>query len=218
MVVNGELYTNIMEKLKFEPSIDESNITVAVKDDGIVILGGKVSSYYEKHLAEQAVEMVKEVRGVANEIEVSLTSNYKRTDVEIAKAALNALKWTVLVPSEQIKVAVDNGYLTITGEVEYNYQKDLAERAVSGLYGVTYVSNEIDVVPSVKPAEVKAKIVKEFERNARIDANNINVAVEGGTVTLKGKVRNFDEDNEARTAAWSVPGVNKVVDNLRISP
>ncbi len=217
MVTNGNLYTNVMEKLKFEPSIDESNITIGIKDDGIVILGGKVRSFYEKHLAEKAAEKVKEVKGVANEIEVELVSTSKRSDVEIVKVALDTLKSRVLVPSEQVKVVVENGCLTITGEVEYKYQKELAERAVSSLYGVRYVSNEIVIRTTVKPENVKAKIIKEYERNARIDANNINVVVDGGTVTLKGKVRNIDEYNEARNAAWSVPGVNKVVDNLQIS-
>ncbi|OEY86437.1 hypothetical protein BIY23_03920 [Wolbachia pipientis] len=218
MVTSGELYTNVMDKLQFEPGIDESNITVAIKDNGIVILGGKVRSYAEKYTAEKAAETVAKVKGVANEIEVELIPSHKRGDADIANAALNALQWNVFVPHEQIKVAVENGHVTLTGKVEYNYQKECAKDAVQDLYGVTYVTNDVTVKPSavVSSSEVKRKIIKEFERNARIDASNIKVEVDGSKVILKGKVRNFDEDREARTAAWSIPGVVNVVDYLII--
>jgi osmotically-inducible protein OsmY len=217
MVANGGLYTNVMEKLRFEPNIDESRITVAIKGDGIVVLGGKVKSYSEKRLAEGAVEKIESVKGVANELEVDFLTSYKRDDADIVKAALNTLKWTYFVPDEQIKVAVEEGHVTLTGDVEYNYQKERAQSAVQDLYGVTFVTNNIKVKPSVTPFEVKEKIIKEFERNARIDASNIQIEVDGGKVTLKGSVKNFDEDKEARTAAWSVPGVGSVVDQLKIS-
>lgn len=216
MIANGNLYNNIMEKLRFAPFLDESNITISVKDNGIVILGGKVKSYTEKELAEEAVEKIRKVRGIANELEVELVSTYKRNDTDIVKAALNALKWKMFVPEEKIKVVVTNGYLTLSGEVEYNYQKEKALEAVKDLYGVVSVNNEIMIKPRVTPIEVKEKIIKEFERNARIDANNIKVEVEGGKVTLKGKVKNFDEGREARNAAWSIPGVNSVLDELQI--
>jgi len=219
MVTSGELYTNVMDKLRFEPGIDESNITVAIKDNGIVVLGGKVKSYAEKYTAEKAVEKLGKVKGVANEIEVDLAPSYKRSDAEIVKAAISALEWSFFVPHEQIKVAVENGHLTLTGDVEYNYQRERARKAVQDLYGVTYVTNNIRVKSSVTVSsfEVKNKITKEFERNARIDASNIQVEVDGSKVTLSGKVRNFDEDKEARTAAWSVPGVTSVIDDLAIS-
>ncbi len=217
MVANGGLYTKVMEKLRFEPNIDESHITISIKGDGIVTLGGKVKSYTEKRLAEEAVEKIESVKGVANELEVDLLVAYKRDDADIVKAALNNLKWTYFVPHEQIKIALDNGHLTLTGNVEYNYQKESAQSAVQNLYGVISVTNNITVKPTVAPSEVKEKIIKEFERNARIDANNIQVEVDGGKVTLKGSVKNFDEYREARTAAWSVPGVGSVVDQLKIS-
>ena len=217
MVANGSLYTNVMEKLRFEPNINESNITIAIKGDGIVVLDGKVKSYTEKRLAEEAVKKIETVKGVANELEVDFSTSYKRDDAEIVKVALNTLKWTFLVPDEQIKIAVEKGHLTLTGDVEYNYQKERAQSAVQDLYGITFITNNIKVKPSVTPFEVKEKIIKEFERNARIDANNVRVEVDGGKVTLKGKVKNFDEDREARTAAWSVPGVNSVTDQLEIS-
>ena len=217
MVANGTLYTHVMEKLRFEPNIDESNVTIAIKDNGIVILGGKVRSYTEKRLAQEAVEKIEMVTGVANELEVDLLPHYKRNDADIVKAALSALKWTFLIPSDQIKVAVENGHLTLNGNVEYHYQKDRAQKAVEDLYGVTFITNDIKVSPSVSPFDVKVKIIKEFERNARIDASKIQVEVEGSKVTLKGCVKNFDEDKEARNAVWSIAGVSTVVDQLKVS-
>jgi osmotically-inducible protein OsmY len=217
MVANGGLYTNIMEQLRFEPDIDESNITVSVKDNGVIILGGKVKSYTEKYLAEKAVEKVAKVKGVANELVVDLALHYKRSDAYIAQAALTSLKWTMFVPQEQIKVAVENGCLTLVGDVENNFQKVRAEKAVRDLYGVTTVINNVKVKPTIYPSEVKDKILKEFERNARIDANNIKVEVDGGKITLRGTVRNLDEESEAKTAAWSVSGVSEVVDELTIA-
>lgn len=217
MVANGGLYTKVMEQLRFEPNIDESNITVSVKDNGIVVLGGKVKSYTEKYLAEQAVEKLEKVRGVANELVVDLASSYKRSDADIAQAALTTFKWSMFIPQKKIKVAVDNGRLTLVGDVEYNYQKVRAEKAVRDLYGVTTVINNIKVKPSISPSEVKDKIIKEFERNARIDANNIKVEVDGSKVTLKGSVQNLDEEREAKIAAWSVNGVSEVIDELTIS-
>ena len=215
-MTDNALYTNVMEKLKFEPSIDATDITISIKEGGIVVLGGKVKSYAEKYLAEKAVEKVEKVRGVANELEVNLASTYKKSDADIARAALDALQWTLLIPHEQIKVAVEKGHLTLAGEVEYNYQKERALKAVHNLYGLTYVTNNIKVKPTITPTEVKSKIIKEFERNARIDANNVQVEVDGSKVTLKGKVRNFDEYTEAKRAAWSVPGVTHVTDNLTL--
>ena len=217
MVVNVGLYTNVMEQLSFEPNIDESNITVSIKDNGVVLLGGKVKSYTEKYLAEKAVEKLKKVKGVANELMVDLASIYKRSDVDIVQAALNALKWSMFIPHEDIKVSVDNGHLSLVGDVEFNYQKVRAEKAVRDLFGVTTVINNIKVNPSIKPSEVKEKIIKEFERNARIDANNIKVEVNGSKITLKGSVQNFDEEREAKNAAWSVNGVSEVIDELTIS-
>jgi len=217
MVVDNKLYGWVVEKLNFEPGLDETNITVSIKDEGIVVLGGYVRSYVEKRLAEKAIERIENVRGVANEITVDLLASYKRNDAEIVKAALHALEWNLLIPHKDIKVAVDNGHLTLSGKVSYNYQRDRAQKAVSDLYGVTYVTNNIEIKPEIKPEDVKNKIISEFERNARIDANNVKVEVDGDKVILKGKVKNFDEAREARQAAWSIPGIASVVDNMTIN-
>eukprot|EP00919_Chromeraceae_sp_WS-2016_P009230 GHVR01021754.1.p2 GENE.GHVR01021754.1~~GHVR01021754.1.p2 ORF type:complete len:223 (+),score=40.66 GHVR01021754.1:1477-2145(+) len=222
MVSKGKLYTDVMEKLNFEPGLDSSNIAVSIINDNnvdnIVMLGGKMQSYAEKHIAEEAVEKIKKVRGVANEIEVDVSLKYKRSDVDIAKAAINALRWTVLVPHEKIKVATENGYLTLVGEVNDLYQKARAHDAVKNLFGVLTIINEIKVITNVKPTAVKETIIKEFERNARIDANNIQVEVEGTKIILKGRVKNFDEYKEAKNAALSISGITEVeVDDLKIS-
>jgi osmotically-inducible protein OsmY len=217
MVSDGNLYTQVMEKLHYEPNIDEKNITVSIKDEGVVVLGGKVRSFTEKYLAEEAVEKLEKVRGVANEITVDVASAYKRTDADIVKTVLDHLKWSMLVPHEKIKVAVDDGHVVLSGEVEYNYQKESAQKSIRDLYGTASITNNITVKPNISPSEVKEKILREFERNARIDATNIRVEVDGSKVILKGNVKNLTEDREARNAAWSVGGVSSVVDELVIS-
>ncbi|MBA8667956.1 BON domain-containing protein [Holosporaceae bacterium 'Namur'] len=216
MIDNGELYTKIMDKLKFEPSLNEKNITVSVKENGIVVLGGKVESYTEKYIAEEAVKKIENVRAIANELEVELAMAYKRSDVDIAQDAVNALQYSIFVPSERIKVIVEHGHLILSGKVSHYFHKERAEKAVQDIVGIKDIANNIEVTPDIKPFEVKEKIIKEFERNARIDANNIEVEVDGSEVILRGKVRNFDEEKEARRAAWYVPGVSKVTDLLTI--
>ncbi len=217
MGLDSSLYTDVSEKLRFELNIDDSDITVAIKSSGIVVLAGKVKSYTEKRLAEEAVEKIEAVRGIANKLEVYLSASYRRDDADIVKAALNTLKWIYFIPYKQIKIAVEKGHLIMDGEVEYNCQKERAQSAVQDLYGVTFVTNNLKVKPSITPFEVKEKITKEFECNTCIDANNIQVEVDGGKVTLKGRVKNFDEDKEARAASWSVPGVSSVLDQLKIT-
>jgi osmotically-inducible protein OsmY len=216
MVANGSLYTNVMEKLRFDPAIDESDITIAIKGENIVVLGGKVRTYLEKRFAEEAVEKIDKVKGVANELEVDILSSMRRSDTDIIETALSNLRWGVLIPHDKIKVAVEKGHLTLTGDVEYNYQKTRAQSAVEDILGVTFITNNIKIQPTISPVEVKNKIIKEFERNARIDAANVKVEVDGGIVTLKGKVKNFDEEREAKDAAWSVPGVSSVINKISI--
>jgi len=217
MIRVGKLYSDIMEKLKFEPGLDASNITIAIKEGGIVILGGEVKSYAEKLLAEKVLKKINGINGVADELKVVLVSENVKNDFDLIKAALNALEWAVFVPSERIKLVVERGHLTLSGQVEQYYQKMYAQKAVQDLMGVASVINNIIVKPEVDALDVKEQIIKEFERNARINASSIEVEVNGSAVTLKGLVTSFDEDKEARIAAWSVPGVAKVIDHLLIS-
>jgi osmotically-inducible protein OsmY len=211
-----ELRQDVLEELEYEPSIDARDIGVIVKD-GVVTLAGNVKSYFEKWKAERAAERVAGVRAVANEIEVRLPGEDKRTDADIAAAAVQALKWNVLVPPDKVKVTVDNGWITLKGEVNYRYQKEAAENAIRNLSGVIGVSNLIEIKPSVSSSEVKKKIEDALERMAQVDAQRIQVETTNGKVVLKGTVRSWAEREEAEKAAWRAPGVSQVEDQIRIA-
>jgi osmotically-inducible protein OsmY len=201
MTYEGELYTKVMDKLKFEPGLDTSNITIAIRDKGVVVLGGKVKSYTEKYLAEEAVKKVEAVYGVANELEVDLAPTYRRSDAEIAQSVINALRSNMFVPADRIKVTVEKGHVSLSGEVDYYFQKERAVKAIRDIVGITNITNNIIVKPPVTPTQIKEKILQEFERNARINASNIEGEIDVTEVTLKGKVKNFDEKEEAIRAA-----------------
>lgn len=219
MTSKDTIYTNVMETLKIEPKLDATNITISIQgNNDIVLLGGKVSSFAEKFAAEQAVKKLANVRGIANDIEVDLSAKYVKSDVEIAKDVLHALKSSISIPDENIKSVVKNGIVTLSGEVNWQFQKNNAFNAVHDLFGVKGVINSINIKPSTKidAAEVKKQIINEFERHARIDANNIRVMVTGSSVTLEGKVRNFDEFDEAEDVVWLMAGVEDVKNKLEV--
>jgi osmotically-inducible protein OsmY len=211
-----DLRKDVLAELEYEPSIDARDIGVIVKD-GVVTLNGAVTSYFEKWKAERAAERVVGVRAVANEIEVRLPGESRRTDADIAAAAVNALRWNTLVPFDKIKVTVDNGWVSLKGEVNYKYQKETAEHAVRNLTGVVGVSNLIVIKPSVSSTEVKRKIEDALERMAQVDAQKIQVETTDGQVVLKGSVRSWAEREEAEKAAWRAPGVAYVEDQIRIA-
>jgi osmotically-inducible protein OsmY len=217
MKTDVETQRDVLEELKWEPSVNAAHIGVSVKD-GIVTLSGQVSSFAEKYEAELAAKRVSGVKAIANEIEVRLPGSSQRSDEDIARSAVEALRNNVLVPADRIKVLVSKGWVRLEGEVDWQYQKNLAESALRYLPGVTGVSNFISVKPRVTASEVKAKIEEALKRSAETDAKNIKVEVEeGNVVRLEGKVRSLAELDEAERAAWSAPGVRKVENHLALA-
>jgi osmotically-inducible protein OsmY len=215
MKTDNQIRNDVQRELEWEPSIDERRIAVAVMDR-IVTLSGEVTSYAEKWKAERVAERVEGARGIVNEIEVKSESEF--SDFDIAKAATDALKWNVTVPADKITVKVENGWITLTGEANWDFQRRAAERAVRNLPGVRGIYNLITVKPRVEPKDVKERIEETFKREAAIDASRISVDVNRGEVTLRGKVRSWAERHEAQKAAWAAPGVTEVHNELVVEP
>lgn len=211
------LRDDILDELAYEPIVDQAHIGVAVDQD-IVTLSGHVGSYAQKLAALSAVRRVKGVHGIADEIEVRNTSDSAPSDDEIAKRAVNVLSWDSVIPSDVIQVTVRDGLVTLTGKVNWYYQKSSAERDVRGLSGVRSVVNNIEIEPHAKPENVKRKIEAALKRHAEIEARDIRVTVrDDDEVLLEGKVRNWDEKSAVENAAWSAPGVKNVKDRLTIA-
>jgi len=215
MNIDAKLKQQGMDELEWESSLNSAGIGVAVKN-GIVTLSGRVASYYEKAAAEKAVRRVKGVKAVVEEIETDISSGLERTDEDIASAALRQLKWNTQVPDEDILLKVEDGLITLEGEVDWNYQREEAKRAVQNLTGVRGVFNHIKIKPSAQPKDLKNRIRNSFERNALIDANHVKVEVEDHKVILSGDVQSWAEKKQAERVAWSSPGVTAVENKIEI--
>jgi osmotically-inducible protein OsmY len=214
---NRDLQENVLKALDWEPSVDATKIGVSVADS-VVTLRGDVRTFAEKSAAERVALRVFGVKAVANDIEVRLDGIGTHTDTEIAQAAVNRLKWSTMVPKDGVTVTVRNGWITLNGTVEWQYQADAAGRILRDLAGVRGVSNDIQVKPHVTIADVQTKIEAAFRRSAEIDARRISVNVADGKVILSGSVHSFAEREEARRATWAAPGVHQVEDRLAIVP
>ena len=212
---DAQIQSDVLAELKWDARVMPNEIGVTVKD-GVVTLTGWVDSYNKRWAAEDAAHRVRGVKAVANDIEVRLSSGAERNDTDIAAAAARALEWDAFVPIDKIDVTVSKGWVTLKGEVEWQYQKQDAERAVGRLAGVKGVTNLIVVKPRLTPSELKNKIEQALVRSAELDAKRITVDVVGSKVTLKGTVRSWAEKQEAERQAWLAPGVTSVDNRITI--
>jgi osmotically-inducible protein OsmY len=216
-MTDKDLKHSIESALDFEPSLDATDIGVSV-DEGVVTLRGNVGTYAEKNTAERVALRVFGVKAVANDLAVHLPFSLKRTDTEIAQAALTALRWNTMIPPDRITLTVEDGWITLNGTLDWQYQRDVVTRAVRDLIGVKGVTSHITLKCHVKTTDVREKIEAAFKRSAEVDARRIDVAAHDGTVTLSGCVHSWAERQAAERAAWAAPGVTKVDDRLAIVP
>jgi len=213
---DAQIQTDVLAELKWEPSVSPNEIGVVVKD-GVVTLTGWVDAYTKRWAAEDAAHRVRGVKAVANDIEVRLPTGDQRTDPDIAEAAIRALHWDAFVPADRIQVTVSKGWVTLKGEVDWQFQKQDAERAIRRLTGVKGVTNFITVKARPTPAELKKRIEDALIRTAQSDAHRITVDVQGEKVLLKGTVHSWAEKQEAERQAWAAPGVLAVENRITIS-
>ena len=217
MKTDLQLQRDVLDELKFEPSIREAEIGIAAKG-GVVTLTGFVDSYAEKFAAERTAERVGGVKAVADEIKVKLPGTHQRSDTDIAHAVVNALRWDIQVPDDRIKATVEEGWIALEGDVEWQYQKWAAEGAVRNLTGVKGVTNLIAVKPkNASTHEVGQKIKDSMRRHAERDADRITIDAKDGRVTLRGTVSSFSERQDAERAAWQARGVTNVEDLIAVA-
>jgi osmotically-inducible protein OsmY len=215
MKTDTQLRNDIQAELTWAPEVKTSDVGVIVKD-GVVTLTGHLASHAEKYAVERAVQRVHGVKALAVELTVKLPFDNQRTDADIAMAVECALDWNALVPDDKIQPLVENGWITLAGEVEWGYQRSAAESAVRDLMGVTGVSNLVKVKPKVSPADVEKKIHEALSRQADREAHRLAITVNGSQVTLRGTVHSWTDRDAVQGAAWATPGVTVVVNDLLV--
>ena len=214
---DSDIRRDVEDELRWDPDLDPTDIAVSV-NSGVVTLAGFVHSYTQKYQAENAAKRVAGAIGVVNDLEVRLPGIDERPDPEIARDAIARIKSELPFSWEKIRVVVKNGWLTLEGEVEWNYQRQRAEEAVRRVRGLKGVTNSIEVKPRVAPMEIRRKIEEALRRAAELDASRITVETTGNEVILRGTVRSWAERQEAERAAWAAPGVAKVDNRIIVSP
>ena len=215
-MTDQSLKQTVVDELVWDPRVNEAHIGVTARD-GVVTLTGHVGSYAEKHATEQAAGRVSGVKAIADELEIRYLSAVGHGDEDIAKQALNVLSWDLAVPKDKVKIKIEKGWVTLSGDVDWYYQKNAAESDVRKLLGVMGVSNQIVIKPSVQASDVQKKIKAAFERNADVEAAKIVVATDGSKVTLSGQVDSYYQRTLAENTAWSAPGVTQVDDRITVN-
>ena len=215
MKTDTQLRNDVQAELHWAPEVKASEVGVIAKD-GVVTLTGHLASHAEKYAVERAAQRVHGVKALAVELTVKLPFDNQRTDADIGLAAERALAWNVLVPDDKVRPMIEKGWLTLNGEVEWEYQRSAAENAVRDLMGVTGVSNLVKVKPKVSPADVEKKIHEALSRQAEREANRLAITVNGSQVTLRGTVHSWTERDAVQGAAWATPGVSVVVNDLLV--
>lgn len=208
-----EIQKNVVEEIKCIPLINANEIGVIVKN-GIVTLSGTTDSYPKKVAIEKAVKKVKGVKGIAEDIEVNLTNSFKKTDSEIAQIIMNALEWQSSAQTDEVRILVEDGWVTVEGSVNWDFERKSVTKVIENIVGVKGINNNLKIINKPTSADIKNKILASFIRNASIDASKIEITTEGSKVTLSGSVNTWDEYEEAERSAWSTPGVSVIENQL----
>lgn len=216
MKLDAILKRDVEAELAWDPAVKSTQIGVAVKD-GVVTLTGHIGTYAEKDAAGRALRRVSGVKAIALELDVRLSPQHRRSDTDIATAVEQALTWNTLVPAEQIQVTVDQGWVTLQGEVEWDYQRRSVDKAIRPLMGVVGISNEIAIKPKVTPADLRSRIGEALKRQVEREVKHLDIKVDGSTVTLRGSVNSWQERDAAQGVAWSAPGVRVVINELQVA-
>jgi len=217
MKTDAQLKKDISDELEWDPSVNATHIGVAV-DRGVVTLTGHIETYAEKAAIERAIQRVQGVAAIALELDVKLAPNHQRSDTELAQTLQTALQSQALVPASRIALKVEHGWVTLSGEVDWDYQRSTAERAIHQTLGVVGVSNRITLKPRTVPTDISNRIKDALARQAEREARAIEVSITGSTATLRGAVHSWAERNAAQGAAWSAPGITLVVNELKVQP